>query len=206
MRSALVSDLGRKDHKLLTVRNPCELCLKAGTACQVPRSAPENACTSCRSKRKGCSIKGVKAPRKFITRQEKLKEGLDAVSAEMGEMLALIERLEEESQQSATGNGNEGQKSCESEGEGVEETAGDADEASSIGNLDGEINNMFGDGGSFDDMFGDGQSFDDMFGDGQSFDDVDANDFGGLDDVDDFDGADNFDGVDDLGDVGGSVA
>jgi hypothetical protein len=95
-----------------------------------------------------------------------------------------------------TGNGNKGQKSCESEGEGVEETAGDTDKASSIGDLDGEINNMFGDGGSFDDIFGDGQSFDD----------VDANDFGGLDDVDDFDGADNFDGVDDLGDVGGSVA
>ena len=39
--------------------SPCEGCLKAGATCMVPKSGREKICTTCKRKKKKCSIKGV---------------------------------------------------------------------------------------------------------------------------------------------------
>jgi len=44
---------------LITLPNPCTLCLKTGIRCQVPKSTRYKTCISCKKKKKKCSMKGV---------------------------------------------------------------------------------------------------------------------------------------------------
>lgn len=138
---------------------------------------------------------------KFVTAQEKMKEGLRVVMTQLDGMEAALNALEEPAQESATAEGNDDHdvaSPCEYEADEVEEDVGDVfDAASSIGCFNDEA-----DDDNIDDFDGAGDF--DSIGD---FDDVDDFDgVGDFDDIDDFDGVGDFDSVGDFGTVDGFFA